>query len=812
MTLPKKSLLAVGVAFTCLIGVLYAASSTILLESLRQAEEQSARQAVVGVLGVFTQTQEDFSSFLQDWSTWDDTYTFIQDSNKAFIEANLIPESLAASTKVNLVLFVQPSGRLVYGTGVDLAEQENTPIPVEVRAHLSPRDRLLQHPAPESSVAGVLLVRQGPMLIASRPLVTSEGKGPIRGTLIFGRFLDADQVARLSRIARLPLTVQRLNQTKLPVDFQAARHALSAQSPILVRQLNNQTIAGYALVPDIYGQPALIIRVDVPREIYKQGQRSLGYLRVSLLVVGSVFGAVILILLWRLFQSQRQQQRSEARYRTLVTQTSEGIVLVDPDTKQILEANSAFENLLGYPPAAAGNLSLYDVAAEDRQSVDRALLSLRENNSFIGEKRCRHQDGRLVDVQVNANLISHEGRDVLCLLVHDITERKQFEEQLLHHAFHDSLTGLANRALFIDRLEHAIQLARRSSAESPYCFAVLFLDLDRFKVINDSLGHIAGDQLLIAIAQRIRECLHSSDTFARLGGDEFVILLENNQSDNDVTTIVERIQQGLKLPFNLETAPGGTLEAGSEVFVTASIGIILSHTGSESARVYHRPEDFLRDADIAMYRAKARGRARYEVFDPAMYDRAVALLQLENDLRRAINRQEFLLHYQPILCLKTRKIIGFEALVRWQHPSRGGDPGSLISPAEFIPIAEETGLIIPLGWWVLREACRQMRAWQLQFRSVPAGATPAMPGRWLTLNVNISPRQFDQPGFTQQLKQILQETELDACSLKLEITESMIVENAESARVMLLEIQRLGIGLAIDDFGTGYSSLSYLKR
>lgn len=361
----------------------------------------------------------------------------------------------------------------------------------------------------------------------------------------------------------------------------------------------------------------------------------------------------------------------------------------------------------------------------------------------------------------------------------DITKRKKVEERLLYDALHDALTGLSNRALFIDRLRHALEIAKRRDS---YLFAVLFLDLDRFKIVNDSLGHTAGDQLLIAFVQRLEQHLRSCDTLARLGGDEFVILLEDINAPDDAIQIAQRIQELLLMPFNL---------SGQEVYTTASVGIALSTIN------YEHPEEILRDADTAMYRAKATGKACYQVFSPSMHARALTLLHLENDLRRAIERQEFQLHYQPIVSLATGKIHGFEALVRWQHPERG-----LIPPLDFIPIAEETGLIIPIGSWVLQEACRQMRAWQEQF---PEDSD-------LSISVNISAKQFSQLDLIEQISHILQETKLNARSLKLEITESVIMENPKVAAIMLSQLRELGVELYIDDFGTGYSSLNYLQQ
>jgi diguanylate cyclase (GGDEF)-like protein len=358
-------------------------------------------------------------------------------------------------------------------------------------------------------------------------------------------------------------------------------------------------------------------------------------------------------------------------------------------------------------------------------------------------------------------------------------ELQASKEHFRHAAFHDALTGLPNRALFTDHLKLAIERTKRQPG---YHFAVLFMDLDRFKNINDSLGHIYGDQLLVAIAKRLKGCLRQMDVIARLGGDEFAILLDGFTDLTDVLHVAEKIQEVISEPLTIDK---------NEAFTSASIGIALSSTG------YERPEDILRDADTAMYRAKDGGKARHEVFDEVMYARAVSLLNLENDLRRALERQEFQVYYQPIVTLKTGSVCGFEALVRWQHPTRG-----LISPLEFIPIAEETGLIVPLGQWVLEESCRQMCEWREQ----------SFANRTLTVSVNLSGKQLSRPDLCEQVQLILERTGLDPRALKLEITESVVMENADLAITMLNQLHDLGIQLSIDDFGTGYSSLSYLHR
>ena len=359
----------------------------------------------------------------------------------------------------------------------------------------------------------------------------------------------------------------------------------------------------------------------------------------------------------------------------------------------------------------------------------------------------------------------------------ELMERKRAEKLLAHTALHDSLTDLPNRVLFMDRLSQAMQRAKRRKG---YKYAVLFLDLDRFKIVNDSLGHKIGDQLLIESSTRLAACLRGEDTVARFGGDEFVVLLDDIQDSADAIRVAERIQNDLSVPYEFD---------GYKVIIFVSTGIVIGSTA------YSQPDDIVRDADIAMYRSKGKGLGRYEIFDPSMLDRVMTRLELETDLRKALENQEFVVHYQPILEMKTDRIIGFEALVRWQHPTKG-----LIPPAEFIPTAEETGLIVPLGYWVLDEACRQLHSWHAQYPADPP----------LTMNVNLSIRQCAQPDLIKKISMILKKNELEPRFLKLELTESLIIDESGSTAAMLSDLRDMGIQVQIDDFGTGYSSLSYL--
>jgi diguanylate cyclase (GGDEF)-like protein/PAS domain S-box-containing protein len=456
-----------------------------------------------------------------------------------------------------------------------------------------------------------------------------------------------------------------------------------------------------------------------------------------------------------------------------------GMTITDQNCK-ILFTNRAEAKLHGYEPSEllGKEARIFSPHAFWRPPT---IENLQQMKSWRREATNIRKDGTTFPVQLISEVILDNNNEPIGMvtLCEDITERKQIEQQLERQALYDTLTELPNRTLFHDRLAQAVSKTKR---RKDYSFGVLFLDLDRFKLINDSLGHLVGDQLLIEFARRLSQCLRPGDTVARVGGDEFTMLLEDIKHVGDATRVADRIQQELSLPFKL---------GQHEVFITASIGIALSSIE------YGRSDDLLRDADIAMYRAKAQGRARYQVFDSGMHSSAVLQLQMENDLRRALERKEFRAFYQPTVSLLNGTLTGFEALMRWQHPQRG-----LTLPEEFIPLAEETGLIIPMGLWILREACGQMKTWMERF--------PAQRG--LTISVNLSSVQIGESDFVEQVERILKETAIDPNSLTLEMTESVLMAHPEEAINRLQQLRNLGVRLHIDDFGTGYSSLSYLHH
>jgi diguanylate cyclase (GGDEF)-like protein/PAS domain S-box-containing protein len=474
-------------------------------------------------------------------------------------------------------------------------------------------------------------------------------------------------------------------------------------------------------------------------------------------------------------------RHNEERFRLLVEGVKDyAIFMLDPEGK-VASWNEGAHRIKGYrqQEILGRHFSVFYEEEDLKRSKPERELEIAQEKGIYEEEgwRVRKDGSRFwASVLITALWDEAGGLRGFAKVTRDITERKVLEKQLHHQAFYDLLTELPNRALFMERLEHALSRANRRGGK----VAVLFVDLDNFKVINDSLGHKDGDQLLRAVAERLKPCLRPEDTAARLGGDEFTILIEDVTSVGEVVQIAERVTDVLQPPFVLDE---------QEVFVTVSTGIALNDATQE------RAEDLLRHADLAMYRAKNKGKAHYELFKTNMEAEVQKRLEVESELRRALELEEFRVYYQPMVALESGKIAGVEALVRWEHPKRG-----LLLPEEFLAVAEETGLIVRIGRWVLREACKQAQAWQQRCPSTPP----------LTMSVNLSPRQFFHP---ELVAEILHETEVDASALQLEITEGALTNiTARSAEDILHRLKDLGVKLAIDDFGVGYSSLSYLKR
>jgi diguanylate cyclase (GGDEF)-like protein/PAS domain S-box-containing protein len=495
-------------------------------------------------------------------------------------------------------------------------------------------------------------------------------------------------------------------------------------------------------------------------------------------------------------QRIRRQLAERDQLFQLITENAADMIAVVDGAGHRIYNSPAYGHVLGYSPEELQTTSsIEQIHPDDRAKVlDAAHKARSTGQGQTLEYRIQHKDGSWRILESTASAVrNRKGQtEKLVIVNRDISERKRAEELLAHSAFHDALTNLPNRSLFLDRLQRAFVLSKR---HPDYKFAVLFIDIDEFKVFNDSLGHIVGDEVLVQIGKRLTASLREvdtiarpqanaaikDDTLARVGGDEYTVLLEDIRNASDGIRVAERLQARLAAPFSVH---------GYEIVVTASVGIALS------TAVCAHAEDLLRDANIAMYRAKRSGKARSEVFDTAMHEGAVRRLELETELRKALELAEFRTHYQPLVSLKTGRITGFEALTRWQHGDR------LLAPAEFIAVADETGLIIPMNRLLLREACEQLRTWQTQYPADPP----------LSMSVNITSKEFAYPNLAKGIGETLKQTGLDPNDLQLEITETIAMGDPERAATVLSELKALGVRLSVDDFGTGYSSLSRLQQ
>jgi diguanylate cyclase (GGDEF)-like protein/PAS domain S-box-containing protein len=478
--------------------------------------------------------------------------------------------------------------------------------------------------------------------------------------------------------------------------------------------------------------------------------------------------------------AERALRESEALYRALFEQSRDAIFITDRNGA-LVEANRAMLDLLSYDATDIVGRPIESLFADapDRSLLKQEQAAKRPVTDL--EVRMRRKDGRMLWCLLSiaerhaadGYVPGYQG------IIHDITDRKRAEERLVYNAYHDVLTGLPNRALFTDRLDRALARWRRNREHR---FAVMFLDLNRFKYVNDSLGHAAGDELLKRVGEIIQNCLREEDTVARLGGDEYAVLIDQIETRADAIMVAERIHTCLEAPVTIGT---------QNVFTSASIGIALAENENE------RPEDMLRNADLAMYRAKAEGPGRFSIYTPGMHAVALSTMEMDMELHEALINNEFELHYQPIYNLAKAHVSGFEALLRWRNPKRG-----LLMPADFLPLAEETGLILPIGKWVIQQACQQIATWQ--------ALTPAR--RLPFVSLNISGKQLVQPGFVSETAAILREERVDPANLMLELTETSLLHSPESCAVTITKLRSIGVRFCIDDFGTGYSSLSYLHR
>lgn len=830
MSLRTKALLINSCLLLISITFLYFVSIRIVQRSYHKLEVNETNHRLKQANDTIELELNQLAGAVMDWAAWDEAFAYMVDRNPKFIKVNFETPDISY-LRVNAILLVDSSGKTAYATGYEYQQKQRVPLPEGLLSYVTQNALLLQHTDLHMVHKGIVLLPHGPILLASHPIVTGDFKGPSHGTLIMGRFLDKAEVNYLAKISHLPLRITRID-TNLPLsDHLAVESALHTQEQSYVKTLNEKRIAGYALIANITGKPSLLLSVENRREIYQQGKLTIHYFLLAFVGIGVIFGLLALIIQEKLILSrvaflsrsvkaigmnntlagrvtlpgsdelsslagsvndmlsaletsqealrkQEAQLESDKRYRSLVELSPEAVFIIR-DGKCLYSNQAGIRMMhMATPDEIIGCAFVEMLHPEDRGRIVEQISTLGEGEELpLSEIRLLLPDGTDIPVEVTAVLNNYQGQDAMQIIARDISARKRSEEQLHYLAYYDNLTGLPNRQLFKDRLTQAISRAERADEK----VIVLLIDLDHFKEINDTLGHLVGDHLLQAVAARMRTAMRTSDTVTRVGGDEFVMIFPDFPPDSMAAEQAAlRILDLFINPFNVD---------GQKLHITPSIGIsIYPHDGEDM-------ESLVKHADLAMYRAKEMGRNRAAYFSIAMESELTERKAIERDLREALERDEFVIHYQPQVDITINQVVGMEALVRWQHPVRG-----LIPPDRFIPLAEEIGLVIQLDEMVLRKACKQSKAWQ------DAGLPP------IRMAVNLASHHFQQVGLVDVVQQALVESGLAPEWLELEITESAAMQNVEFTVTVLHELQALGVRIAIDDFGNGYSSFGYLKQ
>lgn len=765
-----KARILTSVIILCLITALAIMVKFFLIDSFVDLEKQQTLRNIERASAGMENELASLADETAEWARSDKVAAFLKNPDPAFIAGNIHGNSFQ-SHGISLVMLVSATGKPLYSREVIPDTKATRTMPRAV-SDLLIRQALRLQPAGTGS--GFVLLDEGPILFASTPIVDSMDKNQVRGFLMLGRRIDDAFLANLGTITHFPVAIQPLNAPEIATDFQEARDNQKTGGMPQVVASDDRSVAGYIMLRDIAGNPALIMKVTVDRNIYRQGMTAARYFILWFSLAALVAALIINTLFDKLLSTRQKSEESEEKYRSVVKQATEGIVIIDAKDKRVLEGNEAFQKLVDCAPEQFCGKQITDLFFDrEASSFDHTILHLLKGKRDL---KLRRMDGSEVDVEISASFIAHHGHDAVCFMVHDMTERKRFEERLVYEATHDTLTNLPNRNLLNDHLDRALAYVTRHQQK----LSLFLLDLDNFKIVNDTLGHSAGDRLLEEVAARLLQCVRKYDIVARLGGDEFVILMSGIQDDHDILSIADKVVSIFSQPFQIME---------HEMFLTVSIGIAVAPENGNTSEL------LLMNADTAMYHVKANGKNGYEFFKEEMNVRISERLATETRLRRALERNEFCLHYQPKIDLATGTVVGMEALIRWLP-----EKDIIVPPLEFIPLLEETGLIVPVGEWVIREACRQNREWHL------AGFDD------LVVSTNMSARQFYHVNLPEVVAQILRDTPLEPKYLKIELTESIVMQDIDVAVGILKSLKEMGVSLSIDDFGTGYSSLAYLKR
>jgi len=746
MRLGTKTLITISSTFIGLTVALFFISQFFLLGSFKDYEERDTALNVVRAINALQGEMDNLHSLNLDWASWDDSYRFVRDSNPGFIRSNLNNETLAKQ-RLSVIIFLNGSNDVVFSKSIDHYSTKDTPFPWEFRPFISTQGPL-SAAKQGAGQSGIIRLGGRFMIVSSRPILTSEGTGPQRGALIMGRYLDDAELMRLSSKTSLPVKLLDYEGGFFQSLSARTGRPLEGKENVMTSVASNEVIWGYGLVKDISGAPAFALGIELPRVIYRRGQASLSHFIAYLLLAALVSAAVIILLIKKTVISRVS---SLSRAASEIGRTGDLSVRVPSAGTDEISALSGEVNRMLEALAA--------LEAERRSSEDK----MRKANDEL-EARVRERTAELSRKNVELN--------------EEIAERGKVEEAMKEMVYHDYLTGLPNRMLFTDRLN---QLIARSHRTSGSLAAVVVMGVDRFKVVNNSLGHAAGDELIKKIASTAQSSLRDSDTVARIGGDEFAILLPDIPKIEGIPAVLERVLTFLRMPVEL---------MGHSLFITASMGVaVFPHDGGDSTTL-------LKNAEAAMHHAKTKGGNTFEMYDPEMARKAFERLTIGNRLRTALDREEFVLHYQPLYDLRAKRFTGAEALIRWRDPEAEG----LVPPMSFIPIAEETGVITPIGEWGLLQAC-----------SFAKKVQESGYGQ-MSISVNISPRMFEEEGFAENVVDILKVSGLKPQDLTLEITEGLLMAHLDEAAKKISGLKGAGIRFSIDDFGTGYSSLAYLQN
>jgi len=791
----KKTLVFLGGSSCVLALLLMTASGVIFLTDLRSLENERLQLKMDRVLSSISIEMTALDRLALDWASWDDTYAFMESGDRKFTRRNIYPSMLAA-LGISSFLLADTHGRVAYSGRYVPERKKIEPLSAEERIKLLNQGLLPDILRGRGTRAAIVDLPGGPALLASRDILRNDGTGPSRGKFILTRLITSAHTSSPRSTMQSQLSIHRLNDPGIPADVRADLASTAGSAPIVIRPSGSDTLAAYSALRDFRDEPVLVARIVQPHIAVKTLRGILLshlFWAAGIILMLIPLGAYLFNRLRASWPRDRSRMKTvdsgrepELLARSTLEMLPEHIATLD-ENGVIIAANrhwndfSAANPLVGKRAAEGSNyLVLCDEAegegAEYAKAFAAGIRSILNggNELFTMEFPCNSGETQLW-YQGRVSRFAAGGRARLVVVQNNITDLKEAERDVQKLAYYDPLTGLPNRFLMHDRLGQSLARANRSKNLA----AVLLLDLDYFKLINDSLGHPSGDRLLAAVASRLLEHVRKCDTLARMGGDEFVVILNDIKTEEDVVRITKKLLGSLSSPFEV---------GAREVFIGVSVGIALYPLDAKEK------DQLLKNAETAMYQAKKRGGSTYQFYSAELNLNAEERLAMETSLRYALEREELLLHYQPWVDLKSGEITGMEALLRWKHPVWG-----FVPPEKFIPVAEETGLLIPLGEWVLRTACSHTKKLQ------QSGFTS------MRVAVNLSGRQMKHYKLLEGIKEILSTTGLNPACLELEITESCIIDDVKDNLLLLHAIKQLGVAISIDDFGTGYSSLNYLK-